>query len=94
MKYEKAKSEVIQFDNSISFLATSPGCPSDYASAEDALKAECGGFTGNTNSFSCDPFRGYGSDAPKGASVTISGNTYTYVFETHGNSGRWYCSSV
>ena len=92
MKYEKVSVDVITFGKDIIFLTSSPDCPSNYSTAEAALQNECGGFSGDVHSFTCSSFGGYGSHAPKGATVTIAGTTYIYVFETHGNSGRWYCS--
>ena len=93
MKYTKPIVEIVMFDPGCAFMTTSPGCPTNYSSAQDALEHECQGFSGNTNSFTCDVFGGYSGHAPKDAQVVIAGVTYTYVFETHGNSGRWYCSS-
>ncbi len=93
MKYEKASADVIKFGKDIVFLAGSLGCIHNYSSAQEALDHECGGFSGNTHSFTCTAFGGYTGRAPMGASVTIAGATYTYVFETNGNSGRWHCSS-
>ncbi len=89
MKYEKISVEVVKFDNNTSFIATSP-----YTSVEVVLKNECRGYSGNPRSFSCDSFKGYNNNAPKGTVVTIDGVNFTFVFETHGASGRWYCSSV
>ena len=88
MIYEKAQVEVVLFENGISFMTVS------YASAEAALAAECGGYSGTPQNFQCNSFGGYGPDNPphtnQHSSVTIGDGVY--VFDYHGN--HWACVQV
>ena len=85
--FERPQVEVIRFDVQ-DIICTSGGGSStqSYATAGDALTAECGGYNGGaTNNFSCNDFGGYNASNPpsQNAQVTLGGGTY--VFDYKGN---------
>ena len=93
MKYETPEVDFIIFDENNVFMTASsdnPSCGSDsapdYSTAEAALQAFCGGYTGvGTNNFKCGNFGSYNEINPpyQNAQVTIGNNSY--VFDYKGN---------
>ena len=94
MKYETPEVDFIIIDENNVFMTASGNgsnpCGSytvSYASAADALVANCGGYNGGKpNQFSCNDFGGYGPSNPptQNAQVTLSGGS-TYIFDYKGN---------
>ena len=66
------------------FMTASP------QNAYEALEAACGGFSGQTNNFTCGDFGGYNATNPPshGDTVTLSAGGHTYVFDYVGNHGK------